>query len=411
MNSQPLKDISKNISSGLTPLRSNEEFWSSPDVPWVKTEQLGIKNIYDANEKISEAALEKTSIKLNPINTLSIAMYGEGRTRGSVSILKSEMTTNQACCNIVVDEEKVDYEYVYYFLTTQYKELRNLSSGVRKNLNSNDIKNFEINVPEHLHTQKSIAIVLSNLDKKIELNNRINAQLEAMAKLVYDYWFVQFDFPDANGKPYKSSGGKMVYNEELKRDIPEGWKVNSLMDIASFTNGVACQKYSPKGGEDSYQVIKIREMGAGFTDSSDRVSKNIPDKVVVYNGDVLFSWSATLDVMIWAGGIGGLNQHIFKVTSDKYPRTFYYFEVLRYLQHFKMIADLRKTTMGHITQDHLKQSRISIPSDVLAESLHVKLNPILNKIVCGSEENIKLAKLRDWLLPMLMNGQVTIKEA
>jgi type I restriction enzyme S subunit len=312
---------------------------------------------------------------------------------------------------VVTAKQGTCIDYVYYALKLELRRLKERAQGsqtkfltmpILTGINFNDI-DFD--------AQKEISQVLASIDKKIQLNNKINAELEAIAKLIYDYWFVQFDFPDANGKPYKSSGGKMVYNEELKRKVPEGWKIESLMEIASFTNGVACQKYSPKGGEDSYRVIKIREMGAGFTDSSDRVSKNIPDKVVVYNGDVLFSWSATLDVMIWSGGIGGLNQHIFKVTSDKYPRTFYYFEVLRYLQHFKMIADLRKTTMGHITQDHLKQSRISIPPDDLAESLHVKLNPILNKIVCGSEENIKLVKLRDWLLPMLMNGQVTIKES
>jgi len=258
--------------------------------------------------------------------------------------------------------------------------------------------------------QEKISQVLSVLDAKIALNNKINIELEAMAKLIYDYWFMQFDFPDENGNPYKSSGGKMVYNEELKRDIPEGWKVKNLMDIASFTNGLACQKYRPKDGEDSYPVIKIKEMGSDFSDSSERVSKNIPDKVIINNGDVLFSWSASLNVMIWAGGIGGLNQHIFKVTSDKYPRTFYYFEVLRYLKHFKMMAELRKTTMGHINQDHLEQSKIAIPHDCLVESLHEKLNPILSTMVSTLVENQKLTELRDWLLPMLMNGQVKILE-
>ncbi len=256
--------------------------------------------------------------------------------------------------------------------------------------------------------QEKISQVLSVLDEKITLNNKMCIELEAMAQLIYDYWFVQFDFPDENGNPYKSSGGKMVYNEELKRDIPEGWKVNNLMDIALFTNGEACQKYQPDEGEDSYPVIKITEMSSGFSDSSERVSKSIPDKVVINNGDVLFSWSASLNVMLWGGGTGGLNQHIFKVTSDKYPRTFYYYEVLRYLQHFKMMALLRKTTMGHITQDHLEQSRISIPPDNLVDSLHEKINPILNKKVNMLEENQKLAELRDWLLPMLMNGQVKI---
>lgn len=259
-----------------------------------------------------------------------------------------------------------------------------------------------------LPTQQKIAKVLSDLDSKIELNNKINAELEAMAKTLYDYWFVQFDFPDVYGKPYKTSGGKMVWKEELKREIPEGWEVGTLLDISTFTNGLACQKFRPNDNEDSYRVIKIREMGSGFTENSEFVSTNIPEKVIVYNGDILFSWSATLDVKIWTGGTGGLNQHIFKVTSKKYPKSYYYFELLNYLQHFKMMAELRKTTMGHITKDHLKESRITIPPMDLINKLDGIIKPILEKKVKLEKENQELASLRDWLLPMLMNGQVKV---
>lgn len=409
MTTKLLSEISTNISSGLTPLRSNPEFWDNGKIPWLKTEQLGEKYIYDTNEHISEAALKKTSIKLFPENSLSIAMYGEGKTRGNLSILKKAMATNQACCNVVIDPGKADFEYVYYFLKTQYDELRNLSSGVRKNLNSNDIKNYPIRLPKDLDGQKKISNVLKVLDQKIELNNRINAELEAMAKTLYDYWFVQFDFPDANGKPYKTSGGKLVYNTALKREIPEGWNDSSLVDIAIFTNGIACQKYYPTGSEPTYKVIKIREFSSGFDDSSESVHQGVPEKVVVNDGDILFSWSATLDVKLWTGGKGALNQHIFKVTSDSYPKTFYYFEVLKYLEYFKMVAELRKTTMGHITKDHLIASRISLPPKELIQAIDAKLSPMLSKIIINNQQNTKLAKLRDWLLPMLMNGQVTVK--
>jgi len=408
MITKSLSSLSINISSGLTPLRSNEDYWENGNIPWLKTEQLGEKYIYDTNEKITELALEKTSIKINPVNTLSIAMYGEGKTRGSVSIIKNKMTTNQACCNITLNPKKVDFEYAYYFLKTQYKELRNLSSGVRKNLNSNDIKNFEIRLPEELKDQKKISAVLSALDTKIELNNRINTELEAMAKTFYDYWFVQFDYPDQNGKPYKSSGGKMVYNETLKREVPAGWRDDSLWSIAKYFNGLAMQKHRPKS--DKYlRVIKIKEMSEGFSEKTEKASIDIKENAIVENGDVLFSWSATLEVQIWAKGRGALNQHIFKVTSDKYPKTFYYFELRNYLQHFKMIAEKRKTTMGHITQDHLKQSRICIPSNELLSQIHKRINPIFEKQLILEQENQQLTQLRDWLLPMLMNGQVTVK--
>jgi len=231
-----------------------------------------------------------------------------------------------------------------------------------------------------------------------------------MAKQLYNYWFVQFDFPDADGKPYKSSGGKMVWNATLKRDIPEGWHCGSLLEIAAYTNGLACQKFRPKVGGRSLPVIKIREMREGFTADTEEVSFSIPDSVKIFNGDVLFSWSASLEVILWAYGNGGLNQHIFKVTSkNDFPRSFYYFQLLDYVGVFKKMAEARKTTMGHITQDHLQQSTIAVPDDVdITHSFEEKLSPIFNQQVKLQEEIQQLTKLRDALLPLLMNGQVSV---
>lgn len=267
MTTRQLSEISSRISSGLTPLRSNQEFWENGTIPWLKTEQLGEKYIYDTNEYISSRAIEKTSIKVFPENTLSIAMYGEGKTRGNLSIIKKPMATNQACCNVEIDPNKADYEYVYYFLKTQYEELRNLSSGVRKNLNSNDIKNYPIRLPQTKVEQSKIASVLMALDAKIELNNRINAELEAMAKTLYDYWFVQFDFPDADGKPYKTSGGKMVYNPTLKREIPEGWNIKKLIDLTSLIRRGISPKYTEEGGIPVLNQKCVRGKKISFCDA------------------------------------------------------------------------------------------------------------------------------------------------
>ena len=164
-------------------------------------------------------------------------------------------------------------------------------------------------------SEESIGTFFLNLDQKIRLNEQINQNLEAMAKQLYDYWFVQFDFPNEEGKPYKSSGGEMLWNEKLKRKIPVGWHCGNLFEIAVFTNGLACQKFRPKDNEVPLPVIKIREMHDGISVDTEKVTSNIPESVKVYNGDVLFSWSASLEVMLWAYGLGGLNQHIFKVTS------------------------------------------------------------------------------------------------
>ncbi len=274
------------------------------------------------------------------------------------------------------------------------------------NITLTHLKEYEICCPEDFSL---ISDLYLSIARKIELNRAINHNLEAMAKQLYDYWFVQFDFPDKNRKPYKLSGGTMTYNENLKRYIPEGWHCGNLFEIATFTNGLACQKFRPKDGEVPLPIIKIREMHDGISSDTEDVSPNIPESVKVYNGDVLFSWSASLEVMLWAYGLGGLNQHIFKVTSaNDFPKSFYYFQLLNYVDVFKKMAEARKTTMGHITQDHLRQSTIAIPDDKdIVAKFEKRISPIFARMVKLQEEIQQLSKQRDELLPLLMNGQVS----
>ena len=202
----------------------------------------------------------------------------------------------------------------------------------------------------------------------------------------------------------------MVWNEKLKRNIPVGWHCGNLFEIAVFTNGLACQKFRPKDDEVPLPVIKIREMHDGISVDTEEVTSNIPESVKVYNGDVLFSWSASLEVMLWAYGLGGLNQHIFKVTSaNDFPKSFYYFQLLDYVDVFKKMAEARKTTMGHITQDHLQQSTIAIPDNKdIANRFEELISPIFEQIVKLQEEISNLTKQRNELLPLLMNGQVSV---
>ena len=265
-------------------------------------------------------------------------------------------------------------------------------------------------MPTFSCSEENIGRFFLKLDSKIHLNEQINQNLEAMAKQLYDYWFVQFDFPNKDGKPYKSSGGKMVWNDKLKREIPIDWHCGNLFEIAVFTNGLACQKFRPKDDEAPLPVIKIREMHDGISADTEEVTPNIPESVKVYNGDVLFSWSASLEVILWAYGLGGLNQHIFKVTSaNDFPKSFYYFQLLDYVDIFKKMAEARKTTMGHITQDHLQQSTIAVPDNKnITDRFEELVSPIFNQIITLQEEIINLTKQRDELLPLLMNGQISV---
>ena len=202
------------------------------------------------------------------------------------------MTTNQACCNIEVNKEVADYRYVYYWLKNNYHQLRNLSSGVRKNLNSDDLKNFPFNYKEP-NTQNKIAGILSALDEKISLNNRINTELETMAKTIYNYWFVQFDFPNEEGKPYKTSGGEMEHDEELKREIPKGWVVEEIKNIVDVKDGTHdSPKYVLENGIPFVTQKNITKEGLSFDDIQ-LISREDHIKIIkrsnVEFGDIIIS--------------------------------------------------------------------------------------------------------------------------
>lgn len=245
-----------------------------------------------------------------------------------------------------------------------------------------------------------ISKLLWGLDRKIELNNKINADLEEMAQAIFKNWFVDFE-------PFKD--GKFV-DSELGM-IPEGWKVGRLTEIASYMNGLAMQKFPPENNEDSLPVLKIKELGQGFCGTdSDRCSCNIKDECKIHNGDVIFSWSGTLLVDVWCGGDCGLNQHLFKVTSKDYPKWFYYYWTKHHLQEFIHIAKDKAVTMGHIKRGHLEEALVAIPDNNSMDKAHELFEPILSKMISLRLENSRLSLLRDTLLPRLMSGELEIPE-
>lgn len=272
------------------------------------------------------------------------------------------------------------------------------------------IYDVEVEIPDVISQQK-IANLLWSIDEKIANNNAINDNLEQQAKLLYNYWFIQFNFPDENGNPYHSSGGQLVWNKNLQQEIPQDWRSGNLYDIADYINGIACQKYRPSDEEHSLPVVKIREMNGGITNDTERVSSTIPAKNIISSGDILFSWSASLEVIMWYGVDAGLNQHIFKVVPKSYFSSEYvYLQLSEYLIHFIKIAEARKTTMGHITSEHLQDSHIILPPANIIKNFSEYVRPIYQMKKQIANETSELIKLRDWLIPMLMNGQATISD-
>ena len=363
-------------------------------------------NIYYTGSFREEFLMEEGDL-ITPLTEQAIGLLG------STAFIPEggKYIQSQDVAKIICNEELLDKKFAFYLISSSLVK-QQLSAAAQqtkiRHTSPDKIKDCIVWIPE-LAEQKRIGQLLFSLDQKIALNRAINDNLEAMAKQLYDYWFVQFDFPNEEGKPYKSSGGKMVWNKKLKREIPDGWHCGTLLDIATYTNGLACQKFRPTS-EDKLPVIKIREMHEGISPDTEFVKSDIPEAVKVYDGDVLFSWSASLEVMLWAYGDGGLNQHIFKVTSkNNYPRSFYFYQLIDYIGNFKRMAEARKTTMGHITQDHLKQSTIALPPNAdIANKLEDRLLPVFDAIINNSQEIMTLTKQRDELLPLLMNGQVSV---
>lgn len=301
-------------------------------------------------------------------------------------------------------KQNVDADYINYIICSNIfaKYVVNYvdSESAQPNISASTISKFAFQIPSEKDDQRRIASILSSLDRKIELNNKINADLEEMAQAIFKNWFVDFE-------PFKD--GKFVDSELGK--IPEGWKVGRLTEIASYMNGLAMQKFPPENNEDSLPVLKIKELGQGFCGTdSDRCSCNIKDECKIHNGDVIFSWSGTLLVDVWCGGDCGLNQHLFKVTSKDYPKWFYYYWTKHHLQEFIHIAKDKAVTMGHIKRGHLEEALVAIPDNDSMERAHELFEPILSKMISLRLENSRLSTLRDTLLPRLMSGELEVPE-
>lgn len=228
MEKTRIKDIFK-TSSGCTPTSSNPAFYDSDDYRWLNSSEVAGR-IYNTKKYISEKAFKKyTALKVYPKDTVVIAMYGA--TVGEIGILKVDSTTNQAVCAILPNYEIANPDYFYYKMFNEKQNLIGLASGsARTNISQQIIADYETIIPI-MAEQNKVADVLCAIDDLIEVNNKIIETSEKLMREIYDYWFVQFDFPDENGRPYKSSGGAMVYNETLKREIPKGWKATELGNL------------------------------------------------------------------------------------------------------------------------------------------------------------------------------------
>ncbi len=335
------------------------------------------------------------------------------------SVLISQPTvTNQQINTVVVDESKFDLHFVYYLLSSMRERIFELGATATRTpiVNKSTFGQIVVSVPQ-LHEQKLISEFLSAIDSRIAILRDTNATLEAIAQTLFKSWFVDFEPVHARARSEQPAGLSPEvadlfpdsFEESALGMIPKGWQAEPLDEIADFLNGLALQKYPPDGDE-TLPVIKIAQLRKGDTVGADRASRNIKPEYIIQNGDVLFSWSGSLEVEVWCGGEGALNQHLFKVTSQRFKKWFYLRWTKTHLTNFKHIAASKATTMGHIQRKHLTEAMVVVPSSqVLAEADKI-FGPLLDQWVNNAEQAQTLATLRDTLLSRLISGQLRLPE-
>ena len=280
-------------------------------------------------------------------------------------------------------------EFLYYqvFSDRFVEYIKAVQTGTSiPHVSLKQIGDFPVQLPS-IDEQNRIAGVLRALDDKITLNNQINHNLHNLAQ--------------------------ELFNNNIAENAcrSSGWRSASLLDIAEYLNGLAMQKYPAINGEFSLPVLKIKELGQQACDAnSDRCTESIPEQFVVKDGDIIFSWSGTLLVDFWCGGKCGLNQHLFKVSSDMYPNWFVYFWTKHHLDRFIRIAKDKAVTMGHIKRGDLGKAEVVIPEDAVMKKLNGEIEPLISECIERRIENRKLQSIRNSLLPKLMSGELKIND-
>jgi type I restriction enzyme S subunit len=412
MNNWKYEKLSKlciRIGDGL---HGTPEYSAESDIFFINGNNLknGNIEINENTKKVSQVELNNNFIPLDK-NSLLMSING---TLGSMSFYKNEKVMLGKSSAYLNFKTSINRFYYYYFQLKGVQEhFHNVATGSTiKNLSLKSIQDFEVPVPSESEWKK-IAKVLSDLDAKIEINNKINTELEAMAKTLYDYWFVQFDFPDANGKPYKSSGGKMVWNDELKREIPEGWEVKKIKNIAKTGSGGTPLK-SKKEFYDNGNIpwINSGEVNAPFIIST---KKFITQKGLAGSSTKLFPKGTILMAMYGAtaGQVSLIdieactNQAVCGIIPND-SRLIPYVKFELHQLYDYLISLSTGSARDNLSQDKIKELNIVIPQEDIIEKFYKISNSNFEKTLLNLKENQQLASLRDWLLPMLMNGQARV---
>ena len=364
----------------------------------VKVENLTVENYISTENMLPNKGGIDKAIKLPAAKTTSLYSKGDILLSNIRTYFKKIWYTEKdgGCSNdvlVVRARGEIEPKFLYYVLSNdKFFEYSSATSKGTKMPRGDKSAIMQYQIPDMpLEEQRTIVSVLSALDDRIAENKKINHHLAEIAKSIFDSYFIDLS-------PYDGV-------------MPNDWQLSNLTGIANYLNGLAMQKHRPQSNEQGLPVLKIKELRQGFTDStSDLCSSNIRRDYIIHDGDVIFSWSGSLLVDFWTGGDCGLNQHLFKVSSETYDKWFYYAWTKHHLDRFVKMAADRATTMGHIKRDALEKAEVLIPSNKDYQEIGNKLKPIYDQIINNRVESRKLVALRDTLLPKLMSGEISVTD-
>ena len=398
-----LGDICTKVCSGGTPTSSNPAYYDG-NIPWLNTNEVNFCNIYSTNKTISEEGLKKSAAKYVPENTVIVAMYGV--TAGKCAIAKIPLTTNQACCNLIIDKEKADYCYVYYYLRQQSDSLNKLAiGGAQQNLNALTIKKFKIALPT-LPTQKKIASILSAYDRLIENNTRRIRLLEQMAENLYKEWFVRFRFPEHE-------------KVEMVNGLPKGWETIHIKELAQLKSGYAFK--SEWFVEEGEAVAKIKDIGNILMDTS---SFSYVDKENCIKAKKFLLTTGDLTIALTGATIGKIsivpkhkgniytNQRLGKFflgdkPMEKLPFLYCLFKQESMVSNIVNLSN-SSSAQPNISPEQIEKIKILGNHDII--SMYNKTcNPLFSNILALYSQNQLLTRQRDLLLPRLMSGKLEVK--
>lgn len=391
-----LGDICAWVASGGTPLTSKADYYSPKEIPWLKTQEVNYCRIYETNNQISKKGLENSSAKLIPANAVIVAMYGQGDTAGRVAINKIPLCTNQACCNLVIDENKADYEFVYYNLCTLYDKLVSLKNGgAQPNLNAGLIKNLEISLPP-LSTQKRIADILSAYDNLIENNQKQIKLLEEAAQRLYKQWFIDLRYPGHE-------------TTKIVDGIPEGWRKDTVDSIVSLLSGFAFKSnsFSENG---VFKIVTIKNVQDGIFDGEnvsliDELPAKMSEHCILNSGDILLSLTGNVGrVCMVVGENYLLNQRVAKLKSDYPSFTYCLFRSKDMFDEMNNLAN--GAAQQNLSPIRTGQIKITVPSADILKMFENRISPLISRMLILWKQNKYLIQFRNRLLPKLMNGEL-----